>query len=68
MTAEEALFACAFLDENAQIQLQAEIMGGAIALSEDERATAPRGHSTRQFPPLWAFYERKVKLGEGANL
>jgi hypothetical protein len=30
------VFAGTFLDENAQIQLQAEIMGGAIPLSEDE--------------------------------
>ena len=35
-TEEEALFACTFLEENAQIQLQAEIMGGAIPLSEEE--------------------------------
>src|SRR4051794_39096420 len=35
-TAEEALFACTFLEENSQIQLQAEIMGGAIPLTPEE--------------------------------
>ena len=68
MTAEEAFFACTFLDENAQIQLQAEIMGGAIALSEAEARNCAEGtFNPRLFPMLWAFYERKVKLDEGAN-
>ena len=43
-TAEEAFFACTFLEENAQIQLQAEIMGGAIPLSERRGAGLRRGH------------------------
>ncbi len=54
--------------ENAQIQLQAEIMGGAIALSEDEARRCRGDVSPRLFPLPWAFYERKVKLDEGANL
>ena len=62
-SAEEALFACTFLEENAQIQLQAEIMGGAIALSEDEARDCAEGtFNPRLFPLLWAYYERKVKL------
>jgi ribulose-5-phosphate 4-epimerase/fuculose-1-phosphate aldolase len=62
-SAEEAFFACTFLEENAQIQLQAEIMGGAIPLSEDEaRDCAEATFNPRLFPLLWAYYERKVKL------
>jgi len=62
-TAEEALFACTFLEENAQIQLQAEIAGGAIALSDDEARDCAEGtFNPRLFGLLWSFYERKVKL------
>lgn len=61
--AEEAFFACTFLEENAQIQLQSEIMGGAIPLSEDEARDCAEGtFNPRLFPLLWTFYERKVKL------
>ena len=62
-TAEEAFFACTFLEENAQIQLQAEIMGGAIALTDDEARDCAEGtFNPRLFPLLWTFYERKVRL------
>jgi ribulose-5-phosphate 4-epimerase/fuculose-1-phosphate aldolase len=62
-TAEEAFFACTFLEENAQIQLQAEIMGGAIPLSEDEARDCAAGtFNSRLFALLWTFYENKVKL------
>jgi ribulose-5-phosphate 4-epimerase/fuculose-1-phosphate aldolase len=62
-SAEEAFFACTFLEENAQIQLQAEIMGGAIPLTEEEARDCAEGtFNPRLFPLLWAFYERKVKL------
>jgi len=62
-SAEEAFFACTFLEENAQIQLQAEVMGGAIPLSEDEARDCAEGtFNPRLFPLLWAYYERKVKL------
>ncbi len=63
-TAEEALFCCTFLEENAQIQLQSEIMGGAIPLSEDEARDCMEGtFSPRLFALLWTFYEQKVRLG-----
>jgi ribulose-5-phosphate 4-epimerase/fuculose-1-phosphate aldolase len=63
-TAEEAFFACTFLEENAQIQLQAEIMGGAIPLSEDEARDCAAGtFNPRLFALLWTFYENKVRLG-----
>ena len=43
-------------------------MGGAIALSEAEARNCAEGtFNPRLFPLLWAFYERKVKLDEGAN-
>jgi ribulose-5-phosphate 4-epimerase/fuculose-1-phosphate aldolase len=62
-SAEEAFFACTFLEENAQIQLQAEVMGGAIPLSDDEARDCAEGtFNPRLFPLLWSFYERKVKL------
>ena len=61
--AEEALFACTFLEENAGIQLQAEIFGGAIPLSPDEARDCAEGtFNPRLFPLLWSFYERKVRL------
>jgi ribulose-5-phosphate 4-epimerase/fuculose-1-phosphate aldolase len=63
VSAEEALFACTFLEENAQIQLQAEIAGGAIPLTEQEATDCAAGtFSPRLFALLWAFYERKVQL------
>ncbi len=63
-SAEEAFFACTFLEENSQIQLQAEILGGAIALSAEEARDCAEGtFNPRLFPLLWTFYERKVALG-----
>ena len=65
-TAEEAFFACTFLEENAGIQLQAEILGGAIPLSADEARDCAEGtFNPRLFPLLWTFYERKVPLPSG---
>ena len=62
-SAEAALFACTFLEENAGIQLQAEILGGAIPLSPDEARDCAAGtFNPRLFPLLWTFYERKVRL------
>ncbi|MGB6939510.1 MAG: class II aldolase/adducin family protein [Xanthobacteraceae bacterium] len=62
-TAEEAIFACTFLEENAQIQLQAEVAGGAIPLSEEEARDCAEGtFNPRLFGLLWDFYARKVAL------
>ncbi len=62
-TAEEAFFACTFLEENAQIQLQAEIAGGAIELSENEARDCAEGtFNPRLFALLWTFYERRARL------
>jgi len=62
-TAEEAFFACTFFEENAQIQLQAEIMGGAIPLTPDEARDCAEGtFNPRLFPLLWTYYARKVQL------
>jgi ribulose-5-phosphate 4-epimerase/fuculose-1-phosphate aldolase len=62
-TAEEAFFACTFLVENSAIQLQAEILGGAIPLSPEEAKDCAEGtFNPRLFPLLWTFYERKVRL------
>lgn len=52
---------CAFLEENAQIQLQAEIAGGAIPLTEQEATDCAAGtFNPRLFALPWTFYERKV--------
>ena len=62
-SAEETLFACTFLEENAGIQLQAEIFGGAIPLTPEEARDCAAGtFNPRLFPLLWTFYERKVRL------
>jgi ribulose-5-phosphate 4-epimerase/fuculose-1-phosphate aldolase len=62
-TAEEAFFACTFLEENSAIQLQAEILGRAIPLSPEEAKDCAEGtFNPRLFPLLWTFYERKVRL------
>ena len=62
-TAEQTLFACTFLEENAGIQLQAEIFGGAIPLTPDEAQDCAEGtFHPRLFPLLWTYYERKVRL------
>ena len=45
-----------------QIQLQAEIMGGAIPLTPDEARDCAEGtFNPRLFPLLWTYYERKVR-------
>jgi ribulose-5-phosphate 4-epimerase/fuculose-1-phosphate aldolase len=62
-TPEEAFFACTFMEENAQIQLHAEIAGGVIPLSEEEARDCVAGtFNPRLFALLWSFYERKVAL------
>jgi ribulose-5-phosphate 4-epimerase/fuculose-1-phosphate aldolase len=60
-SAESAFFGCTFLEENATKQLEAEIMGGAIALSADEaRDCAESTYNPRLFNLLWSYYESKV--------
>jgi ribulose-5-phosphate 4-epimerase/fuculose-1-phosphate aldolase len=62
-SAEEAFFACTFLEENAQIMLQADVAGGAIPLSDEEARDCAEGtFNPRLFDLLWKFYERKVAL------
>jgi ribulose-5-phosphate 4-epimerase/fuculose-1-phosphate aldolase len=60
-SAEAAFFGCTFLEENATKQLEAEIMGGAIALSADEaRDCAESTYNPRLFNLLWSYYANKV--------
>jgi ribulose-5-phosphate 4-epimerase/fuculose-1-phosphate aldolase len=62
-SAEAAFFGCTFLEENAQKQLEAEIMGGAIALSADEaRDCSESTYNPRLFNLLWSYYAGKVAL------
>ena len=64
MSAEEAFFACTFLDENAQIQLQAEVVGGAIALSEAEARDCAEGTFN---PRLFRCCERVTSGSEAGR-
>ena len=62
-SAEAAFFGCTFLEENACKQLEAEIMGGAVALSADEaRDCSESTYNPRLFNLLWSYYESKVVL------
>jgi len=62
-SAEAAFFGCTFLEENASKQLEAEIIGGAIALSADEaRDCSESTYNPRLFKLLWTYYESKVAL------
>ena len=62
-SAEEAFFACTFLEENSQIQLQAELYGAGIALSDEEARDCRNGtFNPRLFGLLWDFYERRAAL------
>lgn len=65
-SAEEAFFACTFLEENSQIQLQAELYGTDFGLSEDEARDCRTGtFNQRLFALLWDFYDRKAALPTG---
>jgi ribulose-5-phosphate 4-epimerase/fuculose-1-phosphate aldolase len=60
---EEAFFSCTFLEENAQIQLQADMAGGGIPLSDEEASDCRTGtFNPRLFGLLWDFYERRAAL------
>jgi ribulose-5-phosphate 4-epimerase/fuculose-1-phosphate aldolase len=62
-SAEAAFFGCTFLEENACKQLEAQIMGGAIALSADEaRDCCASTYGPRLFELLWTYYAGKVEL------
>ncbi|HTP90475.1 MAG TPA: class II aldolase/adducin family protein [Xanthobacteraceae bacterium] len=62
-TAEATFFGCTFLEENARIQLEADIVGKAIALSPEEAADCAKGtYDPRLFGLLWDYYARKVEL------
>ncbi len=64
-TAEEAFFACTFLEENAQIQLAGRDHGRRNPAQRQTRhAIAPRARSIRGcFRCCGPIYERKVALG-----
>ena len=60
-SAEAAFFGCTFLEENARNQLEAEIAGGAMALSPEEAADCANGtYRPHLFRLLWDYYRRKV--------
>jgi ribulose-5-phosphate 4-epimerase/fuculose-1-phosphate aldolase len=62
-TAEAAFFACTFLEENARIQLEADIVGKAIPLTAEEAADCANGtYDPRVFALLWTYYANKVEL------
>jgi ribulose-5-phosphate 4-epimerase/fuculose-1-phosphate aldolase len=60
-SAEAAFFAATFLEENACKQLDAALVGGAIALSREEALDCGKAtYNQRLFDLLWSYYERKV--------
>jgi ribulose-5-phosphate 4-epimerase/fuculose-1-phosphate aldolase len=66
-TAEATFFGCTFLEENARIQLEADIVGKAIPLTPEEAADCAKGtYDPRLFALLWEYYERKVELPSAA--
>jgi ribulose-5-phosphate 4-epimerase/fuculose-1-phosphate aldolase len=66
-SAEATLFACTFIEENARCQLEADIVGKAIALSPQEAADCAKGtYDPRLFALLWDYYARKVEDAPGA--
>lgn len=68
-TPEATFFACTFLEENARIQLEADIVGKAIPLSAEEAADCAKGtYDPRLFALLWTYYERKVELPPGETM
>ncbi len=65
-TAEATFFGCTFLEENARIQLEADIVGKAIPLSPEEAADCAKGtYDPRLFGLLWDYYARKVETPPG---
>lgn len=63
-SAEAAFFACTFIEENARIQLEADIIGKAMPLTPEEAADCARGtYDPRVFGLVWTYYARKVALG-----
>lgn len=58
-TLETALVACTYIEENALFQLEAEALGGAIALSPEELRDCSNG-AFGIAPRLWDFWERRV--------
>ncbi|WP_243038780.1 class II aldolase/adducin family protein [Dyella sedimenti] len=59
-SAEIAFFRSTFFEENARKQVEAEILGGAIPLSQEEAADCARGtFNPRLLRLLWSYYERQ---------
>lgn len=59
-TAETALVACTFIEEDAQAQIDAAPLGGARPLSEAEIADCGKG-GLGVWPKLWSYWEGKVR-------
>ena len=66
-SAEEAFFCSMFLEENARQQLQAAMLGGAIALSHEEAVACAEGTlgNPRLLDLVWAYHARRVELPAG---
>ena len=60
-TAETALVACTYMEENIRLQIEAEPLGGACPLSEDEICDCAKG-ALGMGPRMWDFWERRVTV------
>lgn len=58
-TAEDALVACTFIEENARFQVEAAALGGARPLNAEEIIDCGRG-TLGVGQKLWDYWERKV--------
>lgn len=65
-TPETALVACTYMEENVRYQLEAERLGGAKALSEDEIRDCAKG-ALGMGQRMWDYWERRVVV-EGIPL
>jgi L-ribulose-5-phosphate 4-epimerase len=58
-TIETALVACTYMEENARFQIEAEPLGGARPLSDEEVADLAKG-ALGVWEKLWGFWEPKA--------
>lgn len=63
-SAEAAFFAATFLEENSRNQLEAEILGGAIPLTDEQARDCAKGTlNPRLYRLIWTYYERRADMG-----
>ena len=62
-SAEAAFFAATFFEENSRNQLEAELLGGAIPLTDEQARDCANGTmNPRLYRLIWQYYERKSEI------